>query len=87
MIPRNCLGVFQGAYDGLLQLCFCQQVNMYKHVMELKFLMELNNSPKYIKLQNSPRFLKWLECKVKDTTSNLMQWFDIFYPTKDKLAN
>jgi hypothetical protein len=49
--------------------------------------MELNNSPKYVKLQNSPRFLEWLECKVRDMTSNLMQWFDILYPTKDKLAN
>jgi hypothetical protein len=27
--------------------------------------------------------LEWLECKVRDATSNLMQWFDVFYPTKD----
>jgi hypothetical protein len=44
--------------------------------------MELNNSPKYIELQNSQGFLEWFECKVKNVTSNLAQWFEVLYPTK-----
>lgn len=44
--------------------------------------MELNNSPKYIELQNSQGFLEWLECKVKNITSNLAQWFEVFYFAK-----
>jgi len=53
-------------------------LNKYKQDIESKFLMKLNNSPKYIKLHNFPKFLKWLKCKVKDVMSNLMQWFDFF---------
>ncbi len=48
--------------------------NKCKQIMESKFLMEINNSLKY-ELQNSPRFLEWLECKVLDATSNLTQSF------------
>jgi hypothetical protein len=44
--------------------------------------MELNNSPKYIELQNSQGFLEWLECKVKNVTSNLAQWSEVFYLAK-----
>jgi len=54
-------------------------LNKYKQVIESKNLMELNNSPKYIKLHNFPKFLEWLKCKVKDVMSNLMQWFDFFF--------
>jgi hypothetical protein len=44
--------------------------------------MKLNKCSKYIKLQNLPKCLEWLECKVKDATSNLMQWFDVFIQQK-----
>jgi hypothetical protein len=49
-------------------------LNKCKEIMESKFLVEIKNSLKY-ELQNFPRFLEWLECKVLDATSNLMQWF------------
>jgi hypothetical protein len=52
--------------------------------MKSKFFKKLNNCSKYIEFQNFPKFLEWLECKVMDATSNLMQWFDVFYPTKDR---
>jgi hypothetical protein len=52
--------------------------------MESKFVMEQKSSLKYIELQNFPTFFKWLECKVKDTMSNLMEWFNDFYLAKDK---
>ncbi len=41
-----------------------------KQIMESKFLVEINNFLKY-ELQDSSRFLEWLECKVLDATSNL----------------
>jgi hypothetical protein len=28
--------------------------------------------------------LKWFECKVLDATLNLLQWFEVHYPQKDK---
>jgi hypothetical protein len=48
-------------------------LNKCKQIMESKFLVQINNFLKY-ELQNSPRFLEWLECKVLDATSNLTQW-------------
>ncbi len=59
-------------------------LNKYKQIMKSKFFKKLNNCSKYIELQNFPKFLEWLECKIRNATSNLMQWFDVFYPTKDR---
>jgi len=36
----------------------------YKHVMENKFLVELDGSPQYNELRNFKRFSKWFQCKV-----------------------
>jgi hypothetical protein len=52
-------------------------LNKCKQIMESKNLMEINNPLEY-ELQNSPRFLEWLECKVLDATSNLMHGFRYF---------
>ncbi len=46
--------------------------------------MEQKKSIKYIELQNFPTFFEWFECKVKETISNLMEWFNDFYSAKDK---
>jgi len=53
--------------------------------MESKIVMEQKNSREYIKLQKISTFFKWLECKVKDTMSNLMEWFNNFNQRQDKL--
>jgi len=52
----------------------------YKQVMEHKFLAKLDGSLQYTKLQISKGFLKWLECKILDLATNLLQWFVVFYP-------
>jgi hypothetical protein len=57
----------------------------YKQVMEHKFLVELNDLLHYTKLQNFKRFLEWFECKISDVATNLLQWFDVFYPQRDKV--
>jgi hypothetical protein len=50
--------------------------------MENKFLVELNDSPQYIELQNSKGFFEWFECKVLDVATNLLQWCDFPLSTK-----
>jgi hypothetical protein len=40
---------------------------------ENKFLVELDDSPQYIKLQNFEGFLEWFECKILDVATNLLQ--------------
>ncbi len=56
----------------------------YKQIMENIFLVELNDSPQYIELQNSKGFLEWFECKISDVATNLLHWCEFFYPQKDK---
>jgi hypothetical protein len=41
----------------------------YKQIMENKFLVELDDSTQYIKLQNSKGFLEWFECKILDVAT------------------
>jgi hypothetical protein len=68
-------------------------VNFNKHpplmstqiIHGVKICNGTKNSREYIKLQNFPTFFKWLECKVKDTMSNLMEWFNNFNKRQDKL--
>jgi len=55
-----------------------------KQVIEHKFLAELNSSLQYTELQNFEGFSKWFECKFSNGTTNLLQWFDVFYPQKDR---
>jgi len=57
----------------------------YMQVMEHKFLIELDGSLQYIKLWNSKGFLEWFECKILDVATNLLQWFDVLHPQKDKV--
>jgi hypothetical protein len=52
--------------------------------MENKFLVELNGFLEYTKLLNLTGFLEWLDCKVSNVVSNLMQWFEVFYSQNDK---
>lgn len=46
----------------------------YKQIMENKFLVELNSSMQYNKLQNFKGFLMWFECNVSNVVTNLLQW-------------
>jgi hypothetical protein len=57
----------------------------YKQVMEHNFFVKLNGSSQYTKLQISKVFSKWFECKILDSSTNLLQWFDVLYPQKDKV--
>jgi len=57
----------------------------YKQVMEHKFLAELDESLQYTELWIFERFLEWFECKILDSATNLLQWFDVLYPQKDKV--
>ncbi len=57
----------------------------YKHVMEHKFLAELNGSLQYTKLRIFEGFPKWFECKILNLITNLLQWFDVIYPQKEKV--
>ncbi len=86
MILGNCVGLFQGTQNGSPQVHFCEQASIWLKQVQIgheeKKIMELNNSPKYIELQNSQEFLEWLECKVKNVTSNLPKWFEVFYLAK-----
>jgi hypothetical protein len=59
-------------------------MEIYKQVMESKFLVELKGFLEYTKLLNLLGFLEWLDCKVSNVASNLMQWFEVFYSQKDK---
>jgi hypothetical protein len=40
---------------------------------ENKFLVELDDSPQYIELQNFEGCLEWFECKISDVATNLLQ--------------
>ncbi len=53
-----------------------------KQIMENKFLVELDDSPQYIELQNSKGFFEWFECKILDVATNLLQWCDCPLSTK-----
>ncbi len=53
--------------------------------MEHKLLAKLDGYLQYTKLQIFEGFSKWLECKILDLATNLLQWFDVFYPQKDKV--
>ncbi len=53
--------------------------------MEHKFLVELNDSLQYTKLWDFEKFLEWFECKISNVTTNLLQWFNVLYPQKDKV--
>ncbi len=57
----------------------------YKQVMEHNFFVELDGSSQYTKLRISKVFSKWFECKILDSSTNLLQWFDVLYPQKDKV--
>jgi hypothetical protein len=57
----------------------------YKQVMEHNFLVEVDGSSQYNKLQISKVFSEWFECKILDSGTNLLQWFDVLYPQKDKV--
>ncbi len=46
MILGNCLGVFQGVYNGLPQLCFCQQENIWFKQIEIGHGVEAFNGTK-----------------------------------------
>jgi hypothetical protein len=46
--------------------------------VEHNFLVELNGSLQYTKLQNSKRFLEWFEWKNLDVATNLLQWLMSF---------
>jgi hypothetical protein len=56
-----------------------------KQVTEHKFLVELSGSSQYTELQIFEGFLEWFKCKISNSTTNLLQWFDIHYPQKDKV--
>ncbi len=47
-------------------------------------MAKLDDSPQYTKLYNSKGFLEWFECKNSNATTNLLQWFDVFYPQNDR---
>jgi hypothetical protein len=38
-----------------------------------------------MELRISKGFLEWFECKILDLGTNLLQWFDVLYPQKDKV--
>jgi hypothetical protein len=58
----------------------------YKHVMEHKFLAELNGSSQYTELWISKKFPEWFEYKILDLATNLLQWFEVLYPQKGQGA-
>ncbi len=53
--------------------------------MEQKFLAKLNECLQYIKLRIFEQFLKWFECKISNSATNLLQWFNVLHPQKDKV--
>jgi hypothetical protein len=53
--------------------------------MEHNFLVELDGSSQYTKIWTSKVFLEWFECKILDSGTNLLQWFDGLYPQKVKV--
>jgi hypothetical protein len=53
--------------------------------MEHKFLVELDGSLQYTKLRIFEGFPEWFEFKISNSTTNLLQWFDVLYPQKDKV--
>jgi hypothetical protein len=56
----------------------------YKHIMENKFLVELNGSSQYNNVWNSEGFLEWFKCRISYAITHLLQWCEILYPQKDK---
>jgi hypothetical protein len=57
----------------------------YKHVIENKFLVELNSSSQYNEVRNSKGFSEWFKCKISYVITNLLQWCEVLYPQKDKV--
>jgi hypothetical protein len=40
--------------------------------------MDLRNTPSF-------EFPEWFECKILNLATNLLQWFNVPYPQKDKV--
>jgi hypothetical protein len=72
-------------FDGVFVSKQRTRLEKYKQVMEHNFLVEVDGSSQYNELQISKVFLEWFECKILDSGTNLLQWFDVFYPQKDKV--
>jgi hypothetical protein len=51
--------------------------------MESKFLVNLYNFSKH-QIEKNSKIFGMVKCKVEDVTLSSMQWFEVFYPTKDK---
>lgn len=79
MIPKNCLGFFQGAFNGLPWNYFSEKTSVQLGQIQKSdefFFVKLNDSLEYIKLLNLVGFLELFNCKVLDATSKLTQWFE-----------
>jgi len=53
--------------------------------MEDKFLVEFDGSLQYTGPWIFKGFVKWFQCKISDLATNLLQWFNVLYPQKDKV--
>jgi hypothetical protein len=71
-------------FDGVFVSKQENGMEKYKQVMEHKFLAKPYRSLQCTKLWISEGFPKLFGCKILNSTINLLQWFDVLYPQKDK---
>jgi len=78
---EHTMACFNGAFMSKQKI----GLKKYNWFIEHKFLAKLNKALQNIELWIFEQFSEWFECKISNSTTNLLQWFDVLYPQKDKV--